>query len=524
MSATLLIEPSSPAYHRENNFVSMETDNITLVPGRVDLDIADGGPVLAETLEITWGSNTVTLTVEAYTNSSATAIPEQGVGQTLDDYAEAVFLALRENDLITAHFHVWRGGTVGSDERVSLVQIVPGPLDITATSGLTNVTVTVTDGEDPVTVDNLRAYLQVFLAADDPNDDERLVSLHAAYRTSDATAEFDLKDTILLEPALPDSGSITPATSSPWPHGEAYGAYAKYYLRYADKFGTPAVSEALVKTRQYIMLQGGKPGDFVEALPIGHARVQHAYVRADGGNFYKPVTLDQPDWIYLWVKDALTGINFEVEITWDEGTITTESVASSYFSFDAETLYWIASGPRQLDLLSFTAPVLDAQPAFYTLRMLADAGTGEETIFEAKYRVIPCHDFKFFLLMANGLAGCESVLLHGKKKWKYEAERDVARKMHWTTFSAESGDLFSYNAEGWQVIEANTGWHDKYYIEHLRQLLLGDTWIIDTVNDRFLRVLIETKSLDFVTEDDNTLYSLTLNIRAAWLDNAVRTV
>ncbi len=523
MAATLTTEPTSPAYHRDNNFFAVTTDNISLVPGTIHIDISAGGPTAAETLEIEWAGKTVTLTVAASTNSTATAWPTQGGGEALADYADRIFEALRENDDITADFYVLRGGTVGSAERVTLQQIVPGVLDITVTDGLTNVAATVTDGAAPQLEDNLSAYVQVFTAATDPNDDARVVSLHAPYRTDDATAEFDLKDLLPLSPALPTAATIGQVISLTYPHGVATAAFAKYYLRYADKYGTPAVSEALVKSGYYYMLHGGKPGDIVDAGALAFVFVQHAYTRADGGTFYKPVTSDQPDWLYVWVHSAVTDVEFEVEVLWDEGSTTTETVSGTPYDLDAKTLYWISCGPEQYDLDGFTPPAADAKPLTLTFRMTGVAGLGATTLAEVNYKIIPCGDFKMFLLMDNGLGGCESVLMHGKKRLKYEGARDVARRLRWTDYNVATGDLLAYNQEGQQMWELNTGWHPKWYIEHLRQMLLGSLWIIDTDNKRFLSVIADTKTVD-VQQDDQQLYNLSLTVRAAWLDTNQRRV
>lgn len=525
MAATLTTAPDSPAYHRDNNFIALTTDLIDLVPGTIHLDISSTGPTAAETLVIAWAGQSVTLTVAATTNSTATAWPTKDGGETLAEYADRIFDALRENDILTADFYVLRGGTVGSDERVTLQQIVPGELDITVTDGLTNVATTVTDGAAPLLEDNLSAYVQVFTAAADPNDDARVVSLHAPYRTDDAVAEFDLKDLLPLSPALPTASTIGQVVALEWPHGVATEAFTKYYLRYADKYGTPAVSEALLKSTYYYMLYGGKPGDITAAGSLGFARVQHAYTRADGGDFRKPVTVDQPDWLYLWTNSAITAVEFEVEVTWDDvdNTVTTESLPGTAFDLAAKTLYWISCGPAQYDLEEFTPPVADAKPLYFTFRVLGTTGLGASTISEVKYKLIPCTDFKMFLLLDNGLAGCESVLVKGKKRLKYEGERDIARRLRWTDFGVSTGDLLAYNQEGQQVWELNTGWHPKYYIEHLRQLLLGQLWIIDTDNTRFLRVIADSKSFD-VQQDDQQLYSLSLTVRAGWLDTNQRLV
>lgn len=524
MAATLTTEPTSPAYHRDNNFFAVTTDNIDLVPGTIHLDISAGGPTAAQTLVIEWAGKTVTLTVAASTNSTATAWPTQGGGEALADYADRIFEALRENDDITADFYVLRGGTVGSDERVTLQQIVPGVLDITVTDGLTNVAATVTDGAAPQLEDNLSAYVQVFTAAADPNDDARVVSLHAPYRTDDATAEFDLKDLLPLSPALPTASTIGQVVSLTFPHGVAASAFQKYYLRYADKYGTPAVSEALVKSGYYYMLHGGKPGDYASSgISLAAVEKLHSYAVATGEAFVKPISDDQPDWIYIFTKQVITDCYVELEITWNTGDTTIEITPFDNFDLEQYKAYWFSAGTAQIDLSSFTPPVGADSPVAYIWRLRGTWALGTAAnLAQVRFR-IECKPWTMFLLMDNGAGGCESVLMHGKKRLKYEGARDVARRLRWTDYNVATGDLLAYNQEGQQMWELNTGWHPKWYIEHLRQMLLGSLWIIDTDNKRFLSVIADTKTVD-VQQDDQQLYNLSLTVRAAWLDTNQRLV
>lgn len=516
MAAELFSTPSSPAYHRDTNLVVLQTDQIEIIPATVHIDIDAGGPAIDDELTIACAGNTITFIVAALAPSAdALSLPEQGA-LSLSAYADVLVEVLRQNSLLTTDWHVWRGSTVGAAERITLRQIVPGLLDVTVTNGLSNVTTTVGDGANPFLQDNLSAYLQVFQAETDPNGDLRLVSLHATYEASTAQAFFDLKDLFSLQPALPNTGSIAPTVYSLSEHAVAAGAFVAYYLRYADKYGLPAVSEALLKSATYYMLHGSQQASGLAGSSPTPARLQHSY-HHPAGDFIKPVFCEQPDWVYLWVHTAITGVHIQLVLTWADGTVLTEDVPISYFDLTAKRLYWFASGPLQhADTWSGIHPT--SHLTAYTWRLLGDPGGGEVTITEVKYSVdTPANPWHFTLLMENGLGGCESVWIRGKVKSKYEAERDVARRPRWFNFSQALGELFTFNAEGQQVWEVNTGWHELYYIEHLRQLLLGQLWIVDIENSRFLRVVCDTKSIE-INENDQQLFSLSILLRAAWMD------
>lgn len=520
MAATITTAPTSPAYHRDNTFVVVATDQITVAPATVDLDIATGGPAIDDTFNLTWLDTTLQFTVAATTSDDALSIPVSDGIETLAEYAARVAEALRQNDILTADWLVQDLGPVGPDHRIRLVYRTSVALDVTTASTLANVTVATTDGEDPTAEANLAAYIQVFEAADDPNDDARIVSLHAPYDLDTAEAAFDLKDLIPLAPALPNRLTIDQVVALSWPHDEATGAWMKYYIRYAEKSGSPAVSTALLKSADYYMLHGSRRGNYVSgAGSLAAAKLLHAYLREDGVTFQKPLSDDQPDWVYIWTLQVITDCHVELQITWDNGDVTTEAGPGADFDLERYHAYWFSSGTAQIDLGSYTPPSGATEPVAYNWRLLGTYGLGEALIAQVRYRVAcSCHPWNLYLLLDNGVGGCESVYIRGRVKTKYEANRDSARRQRWTDFSLDTGDLFNFNAEGQQVFEAVTGWHEKYYIEHLRQMMLGNTWIIDTANKRFLRVLCDTKTVE-LHEDDQQLYSLTFTLRAGWLDN-----
>jgi hypothetical protein len=84
----------------------------------------------------------------------------------------------------------------------------------------------------------------------------------------------------------------------------------------------------------------------------------------------------------------------------------------------------------------------------------------------------------------------------------------------------KEGELFSTGAEGQKIWELNTGWHERYYIEHIQQLLLGQCWYIDKANKRFAALVCGTSDIT-TSEDDQDLFSLSVQFKAAWIDTAI---
>lgn len=525
MAASIATAPASLSLSGDDIWVKLQSDLVnTASEARIDLDFSSSGPALANSLLITWPGYNVLFAVEATTNATATAIPTKSGGETLAEYAVRVVNALRENPTINEFWHITHEGTVGSAERVRLSYKTYEPLEPVATGTIINTTITVTDGVAAFEEDNLAALLQLYTAGATINDDQHVVTLHAPYSRADARATFNLGLGLLpLAPALPNPNTIDSVFSLYWPHDEATAAFAKYYFRYSDKYGTPASAVKLAKSSDYYAIYGSRPGDVSAFSVAAFMLSRHKYYSIQEGtvvSFRKPVSINQPDWIYIWASVAATDCSVEIEITWTNGD--QEIVAPSYDPFDlvAKTLYWFVSGPRQIDLAAVTPPA-GHKALYYNWRLKGNTGSGETTLLEIAHQVV--HGSmawqEMYLLMDNGFGGCESVLIHGRKKTKYTAERDTARKVKYTDYSVAVGELFDYNIEGQPAWDVNTGYYPLEYIEHLRQLLLGKLWIIDLHNERFLRVVIDTKSVE--TKDDEQLFSLAFTLRAAWVDKNV---
>lgn len=121
-------------------------------------------------------------------------------------------------------------------------------------------------------------------------------------------------------------------------------------------------------------------------------------------------------------------------------------------------------------------------------------------------------------MLDNGLGGCESVRFKGKFQQKYEGKRDIIQKAQSKNFELSEGVFNTFNAEGRHRYIANTGFYPRAYIEHLRQLLLGEVWLMDITHERYIKLIVDTKSFD-IHEDDQELFALEFRCRPAYIDN-----
>lgn len=518
MSANQIGFPPDRAYNGDDKFISYASNLVDFDPiARISLDISSTGPSVGQILTIEWGGNTVVFTVAATINATATAWPVKSGLETLADYALRVAEAIRQNGIITEAWEVLTLGTVGADERIQLVYRDRVVLDVTVTENLTNVAPTVTDGTDPFLEPNLSCHVQVWKRVATADDDTLLGSLQSPYDANSGITEFNLKDYFELGPTLPSTSSINPGIISSWPHGTAFSSFLEYYTRANDKFGTPAVPLALIKSDDnYFMLHGSRSADHDNVDQAGFLDPLHRYRRRDGGVFRKPINEYMPDYVYFWALADLVDCNVEFVITWSDGTDSSHPSTLSDFDLGINQIHWVKSSPSSFQ---YTPPSAGAFPEYILFKFVGDPGTGIQTLLEVKYTVKITADWGKWILFDNGLGGCETALFYGKTKHGMNANRETSRRQRTGEWNVADGEAFSVGAEGQRTLEMNTGWIEKYYAEHLQQLLLGSCWLIDRQHKRFIRLICETTSV-VTSKDDDQLLSLDVSFKLAFFDTA----
>lgn len=355
--------------------------------------------------------------------------------------------------------------------------------------------------------DNLLAYLEVW----NNFGTIKFISLHSPYDLTTKETTFDISKAFNLKPAVPTASTIE------WNGGIALNAapdaWIEYYILFADKYGVPPEPEALTPASSFFALYGAqsldKRGTWND--PTDNVLLCHNYLTRAGEEFVKPISTEQPDWIYIWVKEA---INFKIDVLLQktDGTTQVETLSND-IPITSPGLYYIESGYNQNNLQSV---VPADEVTGYQFKILPKT-IGTETIVSYQFDC-DCHTWPFYLLAFNGLGGCESIYLKGKFSETLESTRSDFQRTRWKDFDIEDGLYGQYNQKGQRTFVVNTGFYPEYYIEHLQSILLGDLWTIDLSNTRFTKAIIDTNSFK-IKESDQQMFSLEFKIRNAWLDN-----
>lgn len=511
MAATLLIPPPLISFSQEPVFATVETDQIALDFSFMEWSITGGGGA-GQVNSVYWGDNNRFFTFADPPDDSGLQIPVKLSTETLAEYADRVAEFLRQNEGLHDDFNISRSpGPTSASELLRMTSRVPGPLYIAGGTTGNGFSGTIHNVTAPLQPPGLHAVCEVWPSA----SESPLIALASPYKVADSRTEFDLSAAFsALSAHLPAESSIDPQTLAlAW--GEATNAFLLYFLRTADKYGTPPVARALVKSGLFTCLFGSRTGDLTDEFS---GPLCHAYQRRDGEFLVKKVSERQPDWVYFLPENGFSG-SVRATVRWSDGTEQAVNPFPATFPyFESGKLWWVASGFRQIGLHLLTPPVAEAEIVGYQFEIF-NTQTNHNLLVVEYEIACDCADWgNLFLLMSNGLGGCESVWLRGKTTGQTEAEREVIRRFRWTDFDPQRGDFQAFNARARQMLEVNTGWFESTdWPMHYRQLLLGDCWLIDLAAGKFRPVVVDSKSFE-IPADDETLWSLNFSLKMGWED------
>ena len=501
MPAALVTSPPPVAFDANDITVELQSTLFSLGRSSLILQFANR-PNDSEAITIEWENEQVIMTAATAPDLSGNEFPATG-GATIAEYVDLVAEAFLQNEIFATTVEIQRGQAGGVEElrlRWPQNQIVT----VSETNNLTNVT-TVINNFAGNGVENLRGLLRVYKVQ---NFVETFVgALHANYSPSTLRSAFDLKDVLCLSPHVPDVATIG---LNSFAVNVARDAFARYCFRYADKYGVPARAEALIKSPDFHVIHGALSSDTLGTFFAATRELLcHNYEIIGTDTLPKIVDHDQPDWLYFYSKAPNANSQLFADLEWSDGTTTTVTIDGDV-DLAENTLYYFPSGFRQLGLHNEVNG--DEVICRYSLRMEKDPAGGFSIIplFNVTYELNldQADIWSVYLLMFNGVGGCESVALQGKTIKKYIA--------NWQRTEKEDSALSNELAAARHRFDLATGWHEQPYIDHLRQLLTGQLWLIDVENNRFIELVMETNSFD-VSRDDNDpeLNALTFEVSFA---------
>lgn len=529
MATTLTTPPPVDAYSGDGIYLELETDLLDDDCSYFEITVS-GSPAAGQKLTISWPGGSVTYTATDPASGYPDEWPLKPAAQSVSDYAEDIADFLRDGALLSALFTITHSAGV-----ITVKHRINGEFDLAVdTNTMSGIAVAVTNSAAAAPPDNLRAVVRVF-ALEDPNAGaytagEELLGAWASFNTSGPTL-IDIQAAFPhLAPWLPDENSIARPSYPPpssWYSALAQSVYQQYRIRFGEQYGRPATIGNLTSgSDTFSAILGAHSGAALNQAQQVY-RMCHDYTRRDGQVFRKPVSQEQPDWIYVWTGDFIAAdlpASLTVVIRWSDGTTSNYTPFASMPTLTPRSVYVFSSGYRQLRL-PLVSPSGGTDPDAYIVGYTVRIGPQDDSniwLAEMEYDVEPlCHPWNMYLAFTTGRGGIETVWLRGKSAETFPVESDEFQRPRWgSTRPTDFRDYELVNAQGRPVWEVSTGWYsDSFYLVHLRQLPLAKCWMIDLDNGRFLPVTVLSTDSP-VAEDDQPLHTLNLKIRAGWYDTA----
>lgn len=521
MAATISLAPPTKALHLDPIWLRLTSDQVNTVAAKFEIT-STGANSAGETIALTFGSTTLTFTIAASPDNSGLQLPQR-VAQTNQVYAEELAEAFSKNQILTDTFLVYAQNS-GGTWKVIIQARSRSALALTVTEAAANLTATKTDGTGLYLQDNLRAFIEVYKDTGSLATDTQLGQQHAVY-LSDRTATFDLSSHFAdLSPTPPASSQI-----AAFGVGLASSMVRKYYYRYADKYGTPAVAEAMVKATGGKVFFGGTSANALTNYAT--ATIKHITTERGGMLFRKPVGPVQPDWTFFEATAGHTQFNYLLNVTFTDGTNivysppgwplpTAQFHASPSFTLTSGEFYAITTGYAQLGIPAL-AEAAGKIVSHYDVS-LVHAGIG--TTYWTRYYKLKetCGPDGLHLLYTNGVGGMDTVWLNAPHSESVNTSYQVAKNIRTSGWTLADGDNVTYEPQVTQQWSANSGYYDDAkYLEHLRQIAVSaKAWLVDLTNTRYLPVNIRPGTVQ-AFDADNDLFSLPVEITSAWTDEKI---
>jgi len=348
---------------------------------------------------------------------------------------------------------------------------------------------------------------------------EKLCRVSGPYSTTTKQIDFDISRIFDRNISLPSAASIGVSPGTPY-SGEAVGLVEVYQLLYSDQYGDPVAGDDFTTSDDLLAINGGLPADALQDINWAGTLIplhSYYYKRNDAFIFYKPVSPQQPDWIYF-VSLVTDNIIVKVTIQYDDGT--TDLFTSHTIAVEANKAYWTQSGHDQLKITDNADA--DKTVAGYQVSLIREST--EQNAYTQFYLVDDvCTLQDLYLLYHNGFGGYESVRMKGATKYTHRVSREKFVRTKWKDFSTDIGNIEQIRVQGNRVYNTHIGHYPAHYIEHLRQMLHGNLWMIDLdltvlASYRFLRIMCETDSVDLRTDEPGP-DGFSISYSPAWEDD-----
>lgn len=478
---------------------------------RIKLKVTGTGAVAGEYITLPWGLDSVTFTFAASLDNSGTKLRTAGV------LSLANFILQLAQD-IAENYHISTNYKITTDSSGVILQAINKGSDYS----FTGETETMTDGVleqnsagvDEQIQDNFKIYTELWV------EDVYLSGNYYKKTTLEldavnGVAQVDLQTLLLryTQNQFP-SYRTTSIVRASYPQ-------KRYYIRYAEKYGTTPevkaiktgdVSRVLRAACSYEEFPGSINffDDYILPAPVKFLTLQPRT---------KYVNTTQQEYLYYMVPDdSYTSIYIELKVYWTDGTDGTSSLAGRTIASEKYNIYMFPTGYDALDVGAVNPAKTVSK---YQVKVIATTGMASVNS-EAMVYIVDSKkyiDEQVFQFIGSQ-AGCDTLWCKGKHTDGIEVEKEVAEKLLQYTYQPVNGQRYQYFSQLQDVKTQTTGWYSREYINYLREFLLSEA-VRQDVDGEWVPVIINPGSWTLHQSQQN-LYALSFEYVTAFSNQALR--
>ncbi|MEO1210778.1 MAG: hypothetical protein AAFX78_14680 [Cyanobacteria bacterium J06638_20] len=484
---TIASPPPAMAGTRRPILVQFSTDQVTGPSGTVHGAVfqIDTAAAIDETWVFIFNGITVTLTAKAGPDSSGS--------QFTSGTTSGITLAsdLQQNYFLSENFTI----SSPSANRVQLTAKAPGTaynIDSTGSSWSGFSLVSETPGEDPATLENFQAWLDLYI--EEPRGSNDFGNIPVAKLTATQGASgffiFDLSailDGYVGDDPPPQAAGVVLLTVLP---------VRKYKFRYNEAFGSPIEPRATSESGPYYCFQGRK-----EHEAAGTSNNSFSDTFLTGRPLVSNMWHGQSGYLYLRTDPAL--LTIAVTPFRDDGT-----AFPPYFlpvpSGARESVVKVPAGPAQLSVPAGTVR--------YDIYFEYGAGTSRTYTVNI---IDQCPPHSTYLLFRNALGGYESLPVTGAKAKKGSFKADMHDRILPANYTQQTRESHTFNHQGDDTWDMHTGWvftgqEADYYA---RQFMMSENILMPS-GEGLVPMVLTSKEVTY-SKDRIHLYGFSFALKKA---------
>lgn len=358
------------------------------------------------------------------------------------------------------------------------------------------------DADDPETKDNLSFNVEVWIEDEYLSGDYAKVLEEALEQPADANGE-----TVFDVSAVLDANENLKMHLPPYNENDILlgaGIFKRFYLKHAEKYGTPPVIQAFTQVTTNFIYNGGLSyEEFAEGNYFkSYFQRQRPFLTWQPTR--KTVFDDQPEYLYYAVaSDSVTEIRLQVTVHYDNGAESTywatDKVKTGLQKYE---VYCIPVGYHQLIYGSSAGNILWYEVQVFDQTLTAVSEVRRYDIEQGYY------PNRRYFLYQNSLGGSDTVVCVGQASDRLRTKTTEAMKTLDHDYSIEDGEYLVVSKVGEQRLSLSTGYKSKEYIDSLKDFVLSKEVYL-MANDRYLPVRI---SGNYKDDEANNLHLLDIAV------------